>query len=317
MNFMISSFKRSSVLFKVPELAAFVGFLLSVAFAIAAGTSDASNVEKAYPGLAAGVLKSARLEKMAPGKLLLADGFEIMHTWVDETLSRIPAEMRKEAAGSLFFVLEQEVTQRVVLQDAKAAGIPMKDQTEDEVIRSFLSQKVAGITVTEKEAKSFYDENKEMFGGLPFDQVKESIQAFLVQQKQQDAVFDYVKSLENLKDIQIDAEWVKKQNVLARDNPVDRARNSGKPTMVEFGATGCVPCDMMQPILEKLKKTHGQRLNVVFVNVRENQFLGARFGVRSIPVQVFYDRSGKETLRHIGFFPEAEVNKELEKLDLK
>jgi len=152
---------------------------------------------------------------------------------------------------------------------------------------------------------------------LPFDQVKESIQAFLTQQKQQDAVSDYVKNLENLKDLRIDSEWVKKQNVLAMDNPVDLARRSGKPTMVEFGATGCVPCDMMQPILDKLKRTHGQKLNVVFVNVRESQILGARFGIRSIPVQVFYDRAGKETFRHVGFFAEAEVNKQLAKLGLK
>ena len=28
----------------------------------------------------------------------------------------------------------------------------------------------------------------------------------------------------------------------------------GSPTLVEFGATGCGPCDMMQPILENLRR---------------------------------------------------------------
>jgi len=278
--------------------------------------ANASTVEKTYPGLAAGILKSAQLDNLGSGKLLAADGFEILQTWVDETINTIPAEMREEAAGSLFFLLEQEVTRRVVLRDAKNAGISTKDVTEDEIIRLYLSQKVAGIAVSDGEAQSFYDANKEMVGGLPFDQVKGSIQDFLVQQKQQEAIIDYVKNLEKLKDFRVNAEWVKNQNVLERDNPVDRARRSGKPTMVEFGAAGCVPCDMMQPILDKMKKTHGQHLNVVFVNVRENQILGARFGIRSIPVQVFYDRSGRETFRHVGFFPEVEVNKELEKLGL-
>lgn len=285
--------------------------------AFSPAAADASTVEKTYPGLAEGVLKSARLEKLGSGKLLSADGFEILQTWVDETVSRVPAEMRKEAAGSLFFLLEQEVTRRVILREAKNAGVSMKDLTEDEAIQSYLGQKVAKITVSDGETKSFYDANTELVGGLPFDQVKESIHTFLVQQKQQDAVFDYVKNLENLKDVRINAEWVKKQNILEKDNPVDQARSSGTPTMVEFGAAGCVPCDMMQPILDKLKKNHGQKLNVVFVNVRENQILGARFGIRSIPVQVFYDRSGRETFRHVGFFPEAEVNKELAKLGLK
>ena len=296
-------------------IAAVSFFFIFKAFSPA--VANASTVEKTYPGLAAGILKSARLDKLSSGKLLTADGFEIMQTWADETINAIPAEMRKEAAGSLFFLLEQEVTRRVVLRDVKTAGISMKNITEDEAIQLYLSQKVVGITVSDGEARSFYDANKEMVGGVPFDQVKENIQAYLVQQKQQEAVINYVKNLENLKDIRVNAEWVKQQNVLEKDNPVDRARRSGKPTMVEFGATGCVPCDMMQPILDKLKKTHGQRLNVVFVNVNENQILGARFGIRSIPVQVFYDRSGRETFRHVGFFAEAEVNKELVKLGLK
>jgi thioredoxin 1 len=108
------------------------------------------------------------------------------------------------------------------------------------------------------------------------------------------------------------------QYVLAMDNPVDKARVSGgKPTMVEFGATGCVPCDMMQPILESLRKKYTDRLNVVFVNVRENQILGARFGIQSIPVQVFYDRNGKEVFRHVGFFPEKEVLKQVARLGVE
>jgi len=125
---------------------------------------------------------------------------------------------------------------------------------------------------------------------------------------------EYIKNLEGLKDIRINGRWVEKHYALAMDNPVDRAKRSGKPSMVEFGATGCIPCDRMQPILVKLRKKYPDRLNVVFVNVRENQILGARFGIRSIPVQVFYDRFGKEVFRHVGFFAEAEVNKQLKKM---
>jgi thioredoxin 1 len=92
---------------------------------------------------------------------------------------------------------------------------------------------------------------------------------------------------------------------------------SGKPTMVEFGATGCIPCDMMKPILDKLRKNYPDRLNVVFVHVRENQILGARFGIQSIPVQVFYDRNGEEVFRHVGFYAEADVLKQLVKLGVE
>ena len=87
--------------------------------------------------------------------------------------------------------------------------------------------------------------------------------------------------------------------------------------MIEFGATGCIPCDRMQPILESLRKSFKARLNVVFVHVRQEQILGARFGIRSIPVQVFFDESGQELFRHEGFFAEEEVRKQLAKMGVK
>ena len=46
---------------------------------------------------------------------------------------------------------------------------------------------------------------------------------------------------------------------------------------------------MMQPILDKLRKDFPEKLNVVFVHVREEQILASRYGIRSIPVQVFDD----------------------------
>ena len=49
----------------------------------------------------------------------------------------------------------------------------------------------------------------------------------------------------------------------------------------------------------------------LFVHVREKQILAARYGVETIPVQIFFDKSGKEVFRHIGFFPQEEIEKKL------
>jgi thioredoxin 1 len=114
----------------------------------------------------------------------------------------------------------------------------------------------------------------------------------------------------------VSAPWVKAQAVLAKDNPVDKARTSGLPSMVDFGADGCRPCDMMTPILEELKKEYSGRANILFVHVNREQILAARFGIQSIPVQVFFDRNGQEVFRHTGFFPKEEIVKQLKKLGL-
>ncbi len=74
---------------------------------------------------------------------------------------------------------------------------------------------------------------------------------------------------------------------------------------------------MMQPILEKLRKDFPDKLNVVFVHVREDKILASRFGIRSIPVQVFYDTRGEEVFRHTGFFAQTEVDKQLAAMGVK
>jgi thioredoxin 1 len=104
---------------------------------------------------------------------------------------------------------------------------------------------------------------------------------------------------------------------LATDNPVDKARSSGRPSLVDFGSKGCKPCDMLAPILAELKKKHDGRANVIFINVRDEQILAARYGIESIPTQIFFDKDGKEVFRHVGFFPQDQIEKKLAEIGVK
>lgn len=267
-------------------------------------------VEQTYPGLATGVLKSAKLTKLKNGVLLAAEGVQIDESMLKEMFKDLKPEMQKQLNKNLFFVLEQQATERILLNEAYKAG-HKKDDPKDQVLMTYLSDKGSGVTVSDEETKAFYGQNKAMVGGMPFDQVKDAVKGFLLQKKKEEAVGKYLQTLWQGMDIRVNREWVRKQNALAMDNPVDIARRSGKPTLVEFGATGCKPCDMMQPILDNLKKKYKDRINVVFVHVGEQQILGARFGIRSIPVQAFFDSKGREVFRHEGFYPQTEIEKKL------
>lgn len=276
-----------------------------------------SKVEEKFPGLAMDVLKSARLVSMPLEILLKSEVIEIRASDLDKILEQMPADMRKQWAQNLFFLLEQEAGKKILVRQAALAGVSLDGRTDMETIQTFLKQKTDDVSVTDAEVQTFYDANKEMVGGMPLEQVKESIKDFMLNQKKQDVIDDYLSTLGETAEIQVNHDWADSQDKIVKNNPVDKARNSGKPTMAEFGATGCIPCDMMQPILDKLRKQYGDRLNVVFAHVRENPILGARFGIRAIPVQVFYDKDGKEVFRHTGFYAEAEVLKQIEKLGVK
>ena len=209
-------------------------------------------------------------------------------------------------------MLEQETVRRVVLREAKMGAIGQDSQDDDSRIKQFLAGKIAGVSVSEQEIASFYQENKDMMGTTPFDTLKEDIREYLLQEKKEEAITASIEKLTDSLRFRIDGAWLEKQNRLALDNPVDKAQSSGKPTMAEFGAPGCTPCAMvMQPILADLRKKHQDKLNVVFIHVGEEQVLGARYGISSIPVQVFFDASGKEVFRHTGFFAADDIDKQL------
>lgn len=53
---------------------------------------------------------------------------------------------------------------------------------------------------------------------------------------------------------------------------------------------------------------------VVFVHIGQDRVLGARYGIRSIPVKVFFDESGREVFRHEGFMKEEDIVRQLKKM---
>lgn len=88
------------------------------------------------------------------------------------------------------------------------------------------------------------------------------------------------------------------------------------PRLVDVGADKCIPCIMMAPILEELKKDYAGVLDVEFVDVWKNPGAGQKYGVRGIPTQIFYDANGKELKRHLGFISKQGILDEFQKLGI-
>jgi len=81
----------------------------------------------------------------------------------------------------------------------------------------------------------------------------------------------------------------------------------GMVTMVDLGAGECVPCKMMAPILTKLEKAYAGKAAVIFLDVWKDDAPARRFGIRTIPTQIFFDKQGKEVFRHVGFMSEKDI----------
>jgi thioredoxin 1 len=99
----------------------------------------------------------------------------------------------------------------------------------------------------------------------------------------------------------------------AIDDTLARAKKEGKVMMLELGSVGCIPCEQMKPVMQKLRDSYKGKLEVIFIDVRRDSETGRRFGVHMIPTQVFLDKDGKEFHRHIGYYAFEEIAPVLKK----
>ena len=286
-----------------------------------AAARTALTVEKSCPGLSSGPLTQARLVRLPDGLVLRTSSTQINQREISDEIGKAPQRLRAQLRQNAFFVLEQLATRRLLLSEARGWAARQnpgpKGESEEALIRRYLQTLADRVSVGDEELRAFYSQNKELVGGAPFESVRDDLKRYLLGEKQQAAVEAHIHRLAERAAAEVDEAWTKQHCRLAMDNPVDKARRSGKPTLVDFGATGCKPCDMMTPILASLKKKYAGRLNVLFAHVRDERILAARYGVRTIPVQVFFDKGGKEVFRHEGFFPQAEIEWKLGEMGLK
>jgi thioredoxin 1 len=284
----------------------------------AAAPQPAAGVNETYPGLASSGLTYARLADLPQGTVLKAGDLTVTEKEVVDEIAKTPKEVQDQLKKNAFFFLELMATKALLLKEAKAdAGKAAADVDERAIIQGYLAKLAEKVKVSDDEIAEFYKENKDMVGGADLDKVKPQIAEYLRQQKQQEAVAKHVATLGQRMTIEVSASWTKSQAALAKDNVVDKARSSGKPSLVDFGSKGCRPCDMLAPILETLKKKYDGQANVLFVSVVQDQILAARYGIQAIPVQVFFDKDGKEVFRHVGFFPQDEIEKQMAKMGVK
>jgi thioredoxin 1 len=75
----------------------------------------------------------------------------------------------------------------------------------------------------------------------------------------------------------------------------------------------------MQPVMKAIEEKYGKQVSIVFYDVwkSDQSEYAEKYGIKLIPTQVFLDKDGKEFFRHEGFFPEAEIDKLLQKRGLK
>ena len=83
-----------------------------------------------------------------------------------------------------------------------------------------------------------------------------------------------------------------------------------KPVLVDFFATWCGPCKMMQPILEQVSQQLGDQVRIVKIDVDKNQQLASQLQVSSVPTLAIF-KNGEIVWRQPGVQPATVLTEKL------
>ena len=83
-----------------------------------------------------------------------------------------------------------------------------------------------------------------------------------------------------------------------------------KPVLVDYWAEWCGPCKMVAPVLEAIAEEHGDKLDIVKLNVDENPVITQKYGILNIPtLGVFKD--GEVVMELVGARSKSALLREL------
>jgi thioredoxin 1 len=92
---------------------------------------------------------------------------------------------------------------------------------------------------------------------------------------------------------------------------------AGLPRLVDLGAKQCIPCKMMAPILEDLMENYADQFETEFIDVWEHSEQAEKYGIQTIPTQIFFDAEGNEQFRHEGFMSKEDILANWKKLGVE
>ena len=284
-------------------------------------SNSVATVEQLYPNLASGVLTYAKTSTLPEGILLKTDGIEIAQKDIEQAIMQQPEQLRQELKKNAFFVLEQEASGKLLKilaqKHLSRQGKNTSSLTDQQTLGAYFDDLTKDVAVTDEDVETFYKENESVFCGTPLESVRKQIVSYVLQDKQQRFVDQYIETLGQRMEIVVSDSWTKQQAANAKDNPLDKARATGKPTLAIFSASSCCGPDKMIPVRNALLKEYDSSINIVYIEPQKEQILAARYGIRSIPTQVFFDSKGKEFYRHSGFWLQEDIADKLNEMGVK
>ena len=78
------------------------------------------------------------------------------------------------------------------------------------------------------------------------------------------------------------------------------------PVLIDFGATWCGPCKMLDPVVEELAEELQGKVKIVHVDIDNNQNITVQYHVMGVPTLMLI-KDGKPIERMSGYKPKNKI----------
>lgn len=154
-------------------------------------------------------------------------------------------------------MLEQLVGDILIEQAAKAAGMPADAYLKQEIARR-------ATPVTEAELAKFFDENKDRAQGRTLNELRGPMRAYMENDRATQARAQIVQELERKGGpVKVMLDPPRYAVAVAPDDPV-RGNPNAAVTIVEFSEYQCPFCARVNPTLDRVRQTYGDKVRIVF-----------------------------------------------------
>ncbi len=178
--------------------------------------------------------------------LARVNGAEITAATVEDSIAGQLLKLKRDRHDLLGQAVENQVRDLLIGVEADKRGMSKEDLLEAEV-----SAKLAEVPATEVDA--FYEARKGQIRA-PKNQVEEQIRRFLSYE-------GYIGALKSAAEIEILTEPFRVE--VAADGPT-KGPEDAPVTIVEFSDFECPYCGRVNPSIDKIRDTYGDRVKVVF-----------------------------------------------------
>src|SRR5262245_55619595 len=155
-------------------------------------------------------------------------------------------------------MLDQLIGEELIANAAKAAGQPLAAFVEQDATRRLPA-------ITEADIAAFYEQNKDRTQGRTLDQLRGDIKPFLENRRRQQARAMLVEELKTKSGgaVKVMLDPPRYTVATTAADPV-RGNPSAPVTIVEFSDYQCPFCARVNPTLDRIRKTYGDQVKIVF-----------------------------------------------------